>query len=101
MGIVPIEMELVLEQTQQDTSHELSVEIESIHMLSATPKLLSGIKDSHHGPVMHAQPLSATQGLSTDSCFISHGYYMHFYRLSQSELVGIEKVAVRSSLRLL
>ncbi|GKE26740.1 hypothetical protein Tco_1442124 [Tanacetum coccineum] len=40
-----------------------------------------------------------TQGLSKDSCFISHGDYTHFYRLSHSELVDIEKVAVCSSLR--
>ncbi|GJX45304.1 hypothetical protein Tco_0261980 [Tanacetum coccineum] len=33
----------------------------------------------------------ATQGLSTDSCFISHGDYTYFYRLSYSELVDIEK----------
>ncbi|GKC35612.1 hypothetical protein Tco_1047996 [Tanacetum coccineum] len=59
--IVPTEMELVLKQTQQDS----------------------------HGPSdAHAQPSPATQGLSTDSCFISHGDYTHFYRLSHSELVG-------------
>ncbi|GJV28497.1 retrovirus-related pol polyprotein from transposon TNT 1-94 [Tanacetum coccineum] len=31
------------------------------------------------------------QGLSTDSCFISHGDYTHFYQLSHSKLVDIEK----------
>nr|GEW29802.1 retrovirus-related Pol polyprotein from transposon TNT 1-94 [Tanacetum cinerariifolium] len=41
----------------------------------------------------------ATYGLSTDSCFISHRDYTYFYRLSHSELDGIEKVAVCSSLR--
>ncbi|GKA36976.1 hypothetical protein Tco_0723541 [Tanacetum coccineum] len=50
IGIVSTEMELVLEQTQQGISHEVSAETGSIHMLSATPKLLSGIEDSHHGP---------------------------------------------------
>ncbi|GKB43536.1 hypothetical protein Tco_0888478, partial [Tanacetum coccineum] len=39
------------------------------------------------------------EGLSKDSCFISHEDYTHFYRLSHSELVDIEKVAVCSSLR--
>nr|GEX61036.1 hypothetical protein [Tanacetum cinerariifolium] len=55
---------------------------------------------SRHGPsdVMY-NPSLATQGLSSDSCFNSHGDYMHFYRLSHSELVGIEKVTVCSSLR--
>ncbi|GJZ77624.1 retrovirus-related pol polyprotein from transposon TNT 1-94 [Tanacetum coccineum] len=51
-------------------------------------------------PVTVCTTLSiATQGLSTDSCFISHGDYTHFYQLSHSELVDIEKVAVCSSLR--
>ncbi|GKA31543.1 hypothetical protein Tco_0717848 [Tanacetum coccineum] len=49
-GKVPAEMELVLEQTQQDNSYEVSADTGSIHMLSATPMLLSGIEDSHHGP---------------------------------------------------
>ncbi|GKB96567.1 hypothetical protein Tco_0982704 [Tanacetum coccineum] len=31
------------------------------------------------------------QGLSKDSCFISHGDYTHFYQLSHSELVDIKK----------
>ncbi|GKC15584.1 hypothetical protein Tco_1012366 [Tanacetum coccineum] len=81
---MPTEMELTLEQTQQGVSYEVSV--------------FSDIEDSH-GPsdAMH-NPL-ATQGLSTDSCFISHGDYTYFYRLSHSELVDIEKVAVCSSLR--
>ncbi|GJR83840.1 hypothetical protein Tco_0154625 [Tanacetum coccineum] len=39
----------------------------------------------------YAQPSLATQGLSTDFCFISHKDYRHFYKLSHSELVGIEK----------
>ncbi|GJT33503.1 hypothetical protein Tco_0923922 [Tanacetum coccineum] len=43
--------------------------------------------------------LPATQGLSTESCFTSHRDYTHCYRLSHSELVDIEKVAVCSSLR--
>ncbi|GJW53404.1 hypothetical protein Tco_0097489 [Tanacetum coccineum] len=46
----------------------------------------------------YAQPSLVTQDLSMDSCFISHGDYAHFYQLSQSELVDIEKVAVCSSL---
>ncbi|GKD80140.1 hypothetical protein Tco_1342761 [Tanacetum coccineum] len=50
MGKVPTEMELVLEQTQQGSSHEVLAETGSIHMLLATPILLSGIEDSHHGP---------------------------------------------------
>ncbi|GKD64442.1 hypothetical protein Tco_1306550, partial [Tanacetum coccineum] len=47
--------ELTLEQTQQGVSDEALTKTESIHMLSETPKLLSGIEDSHHGPsdVMH------------------------------------------------
>ncbi|GJX67492.1 hypothetical protein Tco_0303219 [Tanacetum coccineum] len=44
------ETELALEQTQQGVNDEVLVETESIHMQSETPKLLSGIEDSHHGP---------------------------------------------------
>ncbi|GKF92283.1 hypothetical protein Tco_0279002 [Tanacetum coccineum] len=69
-------MELSLEQ--MGVSYEVSIVIDS---------------------VMLAQPSLATQGLSKGYCFISHGDYMHFYRLSHSELVDIEKVAVCSSLR--
>ncbi|GKA05134.1 hypothetical protein Tco_0684254 [Tanacetum coccineum] len=78
---MPTEMELTLEQTQQGVSYEVSISIEGV---------LSDIEDDH-GPsdAMH-NPL-ATQGLSTDTCFISHGDYTYFYRLSHSELVDIEK----------
>ncbi|GJV68096.1 hypothetical protein Tco_1483605 [Tanacetum coccineum] len=50
--------ELTLEQTQQCVSEEVLAETGSIHMLSKTPKLLSSIEDSHHGPsdVMHNPP---------------------------------------------
>ncbi|GJS31003.1 hypothetical protein Tco_0491623 [Tanacetum coccineum] len=64
-GKVPAEMELVLEQTQQDNSYEVSADTGSIHMLSATPMLLSGIEDGHHGPsdAMHnpSHPLKVSQ----------------------------------------
>ncbi|GJU97259.1 hypothetical protein Tco_1326530 [Tanacetum coccineum] len=40
--------------------------------------------------LMHTN-LHSTQGLSTDSCFISRGDYTHFYQISHSELVDIEK----------
>nr|GEX69188.1 hypothetical protein [Tanacetum cinerariifolium] len=58
------------------------------------------IIQSRHGPGDTMQnPSLATQSLSTDSCFISHGDYTHFYRPSHSELVGIEKEALSSSLQ--
>ncbi|GJY82914.1 hypothetical protein Tco_0496290 [Tanacetum coccineum] len=72
--------ELTLEQTQQGVSDEV--------LTSWTQRC-------------NAKPSLATQGLSKDSCFISHRDYTYFYRHSHSELVGIEKVAVCSSLRLL
>ncbi|GJR25960.1 hypothetical protein Tco_1102192 [Tanacetum coccineum] len=51
-------IELTLEQTQQGVSDEVLAETGSIHMLSQTLKLLSGIEDSHHGPsdAMHTPP---------------------------------------------
>ncbi|GJY56138.1 hypothetical protein Tco_0455253 [Tanacetum coccineum] len=51
-------IELTLEQTQQGVSNEVLAETGSIHMLSETPKVLSGIEDSHHGPsdAMHNPP---------------------------------------------
>ncbi|GJZ47917.1 hypothetical protein Tco_0601749 [Tanacetum coccineum] len=50
--------EQTLEQTQQGVSDEVLAETGLIHMLSETPKLLSGIEDSHHGPSdeMHNPP---------------------------------------------
>nr|GEU79315.1 ribonuclease H-like domain-containing protein [Tanacetum cinerariifolium] len=62
-GRVPTKMELILEQTQQDTSHEVL-------------------------------PLKVGQTL-----FQKSQRFTHFYRLSHSELVDIEKVALSSSLR--
>nr|GEV67548.1 retrovirus-related Pol polyprotein from transposon TNT 1-94 [Tanacetum cinerariifolium] len=57
MGIAPTEMVLILEQTQQGISHEVSVNTYAIR----NTKLLSGIEDSHHVPsdAMHnpSQPL--------------------------------------------
>ncbi|GJS81353.1 hypothetical protein Tco_0747894 [Tanacetum coccineum] len=52
-----IKTELTLEQTQQG-SDEVLAKTGSIHMLSETPKLLSGIEDSHHGTsdAMHNPP---------------------------------------------
>ncbi|GJR09612.1 aspartic peptidase [Tanacetum coccineum] len=62
--------------------------------------MIFGIEDSHHRPsdAMHnpPQPLKV---LSKESCFISHGDKHVIYQRSHSELVGIEKVAVSSSLR--
>ncbi|GJV00725.1 hypothetical protein Tco_1329995, partial [Tanacetum coccineum] len=66
---MPTEMELTLEQTQQGVSYEVSSWTQC----------------------RYAQPSLATQGLSIDSCFISHRDYTYFYRLSHSELVDIEK----------
>nr|GEU32289.1 retrotransposon protein, putative, unclassified [Tanacetum cinerariifolium] len=87
--IVPTEMELILEQTQQGISHEVSVNTSTVR----NTKLLSGIEDNRHGlsDTMH-KPSLATQGLLIDSCFTSHEDYTYFYRVSHSELVGIEKV---------
>nr|GEV47966.1 hypothetical protein [Tanacetum cinerariifolium] len=50
-GIVLTEMELVLEQTQQGTSHEVSAETGSMHNLSAITKMILILKKSHHGPI--------------------------------------------------
>ncbi|GJU30893.1 hypothetical protein Tco_1174482 [Tanacetum coccineum] len=52
-----------------------------------------GKRQSIGDPVTLCTTPLATQGLSTDSCFISHGDYTYFYRLSHSELVDIEKAA--------
>nr|GFA87825.1 hypothetical protein [Tanacetum cinerariifolium] len=61
-------------------------------------KLLSGIEDSHHVPsdAMHnpSQPLKVRKTL-----FQNSRRYTHFYRLCHSEVVGIEKEALSSSLR--
>ncbi|GKB22847.1 hypothetical protein Tco_0862248 [Tanacetum coccineum] len=76
---MPTEMELTLEQTQQGVSYEVSV--------------LSDIEDSH-GPSDAMHNLPSNQRFSKYSCFISHGDYTHFYRLSHSELVDIEKMEI-------
>ncbi|GKD93994.1 hypothetical protein Tco_1373831, partial [Tanacetum coccineum] len=56
-GKVPTEMELVLEQTQQGTSYEVSAETGSIHLLSRITKMIADIEDSP-GPSddMHNPP---------------------------------------------
>nr|GEU44164.1 RNA-directed DNA polymerase, eukaryota, reverse transcriptase zinc-binding domain protein [Tanacetum cinerariifolium] len=58
---VPTEMELELEYTQQGSSYEVSKHL-----------LLSDIEDSVMDPVTHKSNPLTTQGLLTDSCFISH-----------------------------
>nr|GEW86295.1 hypothetical protein [Tanacetum cinerariifolium] len=67
----------------------------SVQVLRNT-KLLPGIEDSHHGPsdAMHNPSQSLEKTL-----FQNSRRFTHFYRLSHSELVGIEKVAISSSLR--
>ncbi|GKF15126.1 hypothetical protein Tco_0056588, partial [Tanacetum coccineum] len=62
-------------------------------------KMMSGIEDSHHGPsdAMHnpSQPLKVSQKILVS--FLTEIKHV-IYRLSHSELVGIKKVAVSSSL---
>ncbi|GJY72639.1 hypothetical protein Tco_0476342 [Tanacetum coccineum] len=82
-GRMQTEMELTLEQTQQGVSYEVS--------------MLSDIEDSHgpedaiHRPFHHSK--------SEDFGLNSQESSQHFYQLSHSELVDIEKVALSSSLR--
>ncbi|GJW56529.1 hypothetical protein Tco_0103260 [Tanacetum coccineum] len=73
MGIMPTEAELALEQSQQGLSYEVSAETGSMHNLSA----------SLERSLFHFSRRST-----------------RFYRLSHSEIGDIEKVAVRSNLRL-
>ncbi|GKC63010.1 hypothetical protein Tco_1095608 [Tanacetum coccineum] len=76
---MPTEMELTLEQTQQGVSYEVSV------------------MDTND--VMHRPPLSLKSLNRLLVLFRHKEIYTYFYRLSHSELVDIEKVAVCSSLR--
>ncbi|GKA48046.1 hypothetical protein Tco_0741004 [Tanacetum coccineum] len=78
-GIVPTEMELVLEQTQQGTSHEVSIVVMD--------------------PVTQCTTLPSHSRSLNRLLFHFSRRFTHFYRLSHSELVDIEKVAVSSSLR--
>ncbi|GJU44102.1 hypothetical protein Tco_1201368 [Tanacetum coccineum] len=78
-GIVPTEMELVLEQTQQGTSHEVSIVVMD--------------------PVTQCTTLPSHSRSLNRLLFHFSQRFTHFYRLSHSELVDIEKVAVSSSLR--
>nr|GEV32335.1 hypothetical protein [Tanacetum cinerariifolium] len=90
-GIVPTEMELILEHTQQGRNRVNTYAIRNT-------KLLSGIEDNHHVPsdAMHnpSKPLKVEKTL-----FQNSRRYTDFYRLSHSELVDIEKEALSSSLR--
>nr|GEV89556.1 hypothetical protein [Tanacetum cinerariifolium] len=70
MRIVSTEMKIILEQTQQDSHH-----------------MPSG---AMHNP---SQPLKVRKTL-----FQNSRRYTHFYRLSHSELVGIEKEELSFSL---
>ncbi|GKD81007.1 hypothetical protein Tco_1347846 [Tanacetum coccineum] len=89
MGIVLTKMELILEQTQQGRNRVNTYAIRNT-------KMLSGIEDSHGASdAMHnpSQPLKVGKTL-----FQNSRRFAHFYQLSHSELVGIEKVALNSSL---
>ncbi|GKB64028.1 retrovirus-related pol polyprotein from transposon TNT 1-94 [Tanacetum coccineum] len=73
----------------------------SLHNLSVITKMINILKTGHHGPSdARHNPPHPLQNLSTDFCLISPRRSTHFYRLSHSEIVDIEKVAVCSSLRL-
>ncbi|GKC99277.1 hypothetical protein Tco_1169552 [Tanacetum coccineum] len=118
-------MELVLEQTQQGSSYEVSVSAEGVEELKRKVKIKGEKKEAlltlrqkpgqyicyqQHlscclvlkivimDPVMRCTTLPS-HSKSERLCFKTHGDYTHFYRLSHSELVGIEKVAISSSLR--
>ncbi|GJS14363.1 hypothetical protein Tco_0408835 [Tanacetum coccineum] len=78
-GLVLTEMELVLEQTQQGTSHEVSIVVMN--------------------PVTQCTTLPSYSRSLNRLLFHFSWRFMYFYRLSHSELVDIEKVAVSSSLR--
>ncbi|GJU45455.1 retrovirus-related pol polyprotein from transposon TNT 1-94 [Tanacetum coccineum] len=78
VAVCSSEMELVLEQTQQGTSYEVSVSAEGVEELKRKVK----IKDEKKEALL-------TLWQKSD--------YTHFYQLSNSELVSIEKVAVCSS----
>nr|GFC68918.1 hypothetical protein [Tanacetum cinerariifolium] len=87
-GRVPTEKELELEHTQQGSSYEVLKHL-----------LLSDIEDSVMDPVTHKfNPSSHSRSLNRLLFHFSRSF-THFYRLSHSELVDIEKVAVCSSLR--
>nr|GEU39204.1 reverse transcriptase domain-containing protein [Tanacetum cinerariifolium] len=87
-GRVPTEMELEPEHTQQGFSYEVSKHL-----------LLSGIEDSVMDSVTHKFNPSGHSRYLNKLLFHLSLSFMHFYRLSHSELVDIEKVAVCSSLR--
>ncbi|GJY80641.1 hypothetical protein Tco_0493392 [Tanacetum coccineum] len=78
-GIVPTEMELVPEQTQQGTSHEVSIVVMD--------------------PVTQCTTLRSHSRSINRLLFHFSRRFTHFYRFSYSELVDIEKAAISSSLR--
>ncbi|GJS54342.1 hypothetical protein Tco_0627704 [Tanacetum coccineum] len=83
--------ELTLEQTQQGVSNEV-LKTGSRHIYSETPKLLSGMEDSHHGPsdAMH-NPSSSLKVSQNDFLFCSHGDYTFSIGTLSLELVGFDK----------
>nr|GEX70232.1 retrovirus-related Pol polyprotein from transposon TNT 1-94 [Tanacetum cinerariifolium] len=80
-GIVPTEMELELEQSQQSSSHGVLVSTEGVEELKTIVRI-KGVKK---------EALHTTLGRNQRST--------HFYWLSHSEIVDVEKVAVHSSLQ--
>ncbi|GJT37755.1 hypothetical protein Tco_0937620 [Tanacetum coccineum] len=56
------------------------------------------VRYRYSNPMIQPEQEGSTQGYPLDSVEVLRDY-MHFYQLSHSELVDIEKVAVCSSLR--
>nr|GEX02856.1 integrase, catalytic region, zinc finger, CCHC-type, peptidase aspartic, catalytic [Tanacetum cinerariifolium] len=81
LRLVPTEMELVLEQSQKGSSHEVSVSTEGVEELKRIVRIKSEKKETLH----------TTLGRNQRST--------RFYWLSHSEIIDIEKVTVHSSLR--
>ncbi|GJV87067.1 hypothetical protein Tco_1531005 [Tanacetum coccineum] len=99
MGIMLTETELALEQSQQGVSYEVSAETGSIHMLSVTQRCYLTLKTVIMDPVMQCTTLPSHSRSLKRHLFHFSRSTTRFYRLSYSEIVDIEKVAVRSSLR--
>nr|GEY49713.1 hypothetical protein [Tanacetum cinerariifolium] len=123
IGIVSTEMELIMEQTQQGISHEVSVSVEGVEELKRKVKIkgerkkpsyilgrnwvntsivrntkpLSGIEENRHRPndAMHnpSQPLKVRKTL-----FQNSRRFTHFNLLSHSELAGFDQITNKDAI---
>nr|GEW63259.1 hypothetical protein [Tanacetum cinerariifolium] len=84
-GIVPTEMQLPLEETQQGTSHEVSVSTERVEELKIKVKIKGEKKEALLTPRTASKAMKPCQGYSLEFYLITGNPDSHSYWIKTSQ----------------